>query len=117
MRDEGQNGAPDRQTSTLPGRARLAQSGEGDEPGDERVKRAREPIEQLAADVARHGGVGAVVRARRHQFGGAALARALHRGHRLGELGKVDRVIVERSPSQNRRRLAGRSSTPLLSCR
>ena len=63
--DEGEDRAADRQASSLPGGARLAERRESDEAADQRVERAGEAVEQLAADVSRQRRVGAVVRGRR----------------------------------------------------
>ena len=69
----------DRKAAPLPGCARLSERDESDESADKSVERARQAIEQFAADVAEQRRIRAVSRVGRHQLRGRTFARPLDR--------------------------------------
>ena len=66
--EKRENRPADREAASLPGRARLSKRRKSDKAADESVKRARQPVEQFALDMADQSRIRAILLVRRHQF-------------------------------------------------
>src|SRR6202042_419261 len=94
--EKRENRSADRDAASLPGRARFSERSESDQTADESVERARQTVEQFAADMADERRIREILRGWRHQLRGRAFARPLNRTEGVNELRQIDGIVVER---------------------